>query len=103
LIFLGNWYVPVTSDGEPLFMTRISERDGQYRYIWSLGGNTSETIHNYEHRDLIIGFMANNSIGGMDYLIIRKEHKDIFVEVYNWETREAFKEYSLSELIKPNR
>jgi hypothetical protein len=100
LIFTGSWHVPVMSDGESLFMTRVSEGDGPYHFVGCLGGDTPELIHNYEYRDLIIGFITKGSIGGMDYLIIRKDNKDVFVEVYNWETRECLKsEYTFNELI----
>jgi len=100
LIFTGNWHVPVVSDGESLFMARVSEGDGPYRFVSCLGGNIPEFIHDYEHKDLIIGFITKESIGGMDYLIIRKDNKDVFVEVYNWEKREILKsEYTFSELI----
>jgi hypothetical protein len=100
LIFTGSWHVPVMSDNESLFMARVSEGDGPYRFVGCLGGNIPEFIHDYEHKDLIIGFITKEGIGGMDYLIIRKDSKDIFVEVHNWERREILKsEYTFSELI----
>jgi len=100
LIFTGSWHVPIMSNGESLFMARVSEGDGPYRFVSCLGGNIPEYIHDYEHKDLIIGFITKESIGGMDYLIIRKDNKDVFVEVHNWEKREILKsEYTFSEII----
>lgn len=100
LTFSGRWNVPVMSGGEPLFMTLVKlEDNGQYVDAGGSGG-VAEVIHNYEHKDLIIGFLGIRSIFGYDYLIIRKEDKDIFVKWYDWETHETFKtEYSLSDII----
>jgi hypothetical protein len=100
LTFSGYWDVPVMSDNDILFMTLVKlEDDGQY--IRAGGGSgIAETIHNYEYKDLIIGFLRTRSLFGYDYLIIRKDNKDIFVKWYDWETRESLKsEYSLSEII----
>ena len=99
--FTGIWDVPVMSNGKPLFFTRVNlEEDGQYRWIGISGGNLAEVIHNYEHRDLIIGYLAGKSTGisGSSYLIIRKNNQDIFVKMYDY--GEYLKnEYSLSEVI----
>ena len=102
LIFIGTWHVPVMSDGELLFTAKVSESvseggDGQYSSTGASSGG--KILHNYEHKDLIIGYIHHAS-PGMSYYIIRKEHKDIFVEAYNYATREYFKnEYSFGELI----
>jgi len=50
---------------------------------------------------LIIGYVITRApIRGMDYLYIQKDNKDIFVEVYDYATREWLKnEYSLSDII----
>jgi len=97
LIFSGRWQVPVMSDGDPLFMTSVKlEDDGQYRWTGS-GRSWAETIHNYEHKDLIIGLLY---ISRGPCLIIQKDNKDIFVQMYDFNTREYFKnEYSFSELL----
>jgi hypothetical protein len=105
LQFAGSWEVPVMSDGVPFFMALIRLKDdGQYRYVGG-GSGWAEAIHNYERKDLIIGFLGvGESVWGTDYLIIRKNGKDIFVKGYDWETREALKtEYSLSEIINFNK
>jgi hypothetical protein len=101
ITFMGRWEVVVMSDGEPLFTIALKlEDDGQYIYTGGGGVEMAKLIHNYEHKDLITGFLGVRSFVGMDYLIIRKENKDIFVEVYDYATREYFKnEYSLSEVI----
>jgi len=100
LRFIGNWEVPVISGSEPLFMTTVRlEDDGQYRLVGGGGGTMAKAIRIFKHKDLITGVLGV-SASGRDYLIIRKENKDIFVEVYDLETREYLKnEYSLSELI----
>ena len=55
-------------------------------------------IHKYEHKNLIIGFLRHPIIGC--FVIIRREHKDIFVKVFDPATHGYFKsEYSLSEFI----
>jgi len=97
LTFMGRWQVPVMSNDEPLFLTRIQLDDnGQYRWV-GRGGSWAEAIHNYEHKDLIIGYLDSYPFS---YLIIRKEDKDIFVKIYDYATREYCKdEYSLSEVL----
>jgi hypothetical protein len=98
LTFIGRWRVPVMSDGEPLFLIEVQlEDNGQYRWVGSGSAAFAKIIHNYEHKDLIIGLIQsmNNS-----FLIIRKDNKDIFVEVRDPATREVLKnEYSLSEVL----
>jgi hypothetical protein len=101
LIFTGTWHVPVISDGEPLFTARVNEEgeEKQYGYTGGGGSGGAKIFHNYEHKDLVIGYISGDP-SGMSYLIIRKDQKDIFVEAYNYATREHFKnEYSFSELI----
>ena len=98
LTFTGNWEVPVMSDGEPLFRTSVKlEDDGQYRFVGGGGATMVGTIHNYEHKDLVIGILGVP--GGGKYLIIRKDNTDIFVKGHNSKTSEVFIEYSLSEII----
>jgi len=105
LQFTGKWEVHVMSDGEPLRFEIVKlEDDGRYR--WAGGGNASmvEAINNYEYKDLIIGFLGIETPLGRDYLIIRKNGKDIFVKTYDWDTREVFKtEYSLNDIINLNK
>jgi hypothetical protein len=100
LKFIGKWQVLVMSDSEPLFIANIKlEDDGQYRYAGKGSASKAERIHNYEHKNLIMGIL-HSPVSRMEYLYIRKDNKDIFVESYDWVTREFFKnEYSLSELI----
>jgi hypothetical protein len=101
IIFTGIWQVPVMSDGEPLLFEKVRlEEDGQYR--WAGGSSVSPTrsIHNYEHKDLIIGFLGVRSSSGEDYLMIRKGDKDIYVQTYDYATHECFKnEFALNEII----
>jgi hypothetical protein len=101
LKFSGRWQVFVMSDGEPLFLAEVRlKNDGQYRYVGGGSAKFAEAIHNYEHKDLIIGFLGTRSFGGMDYLMIRKEGQDIFVQTFGFATPERFKhEYSFSEII----
>ena len=106
LRFSDRWLVPVVSDDEPLFFAGIEGRKG-YTYMGPAYIDPKikipiEQIHNYEHKDLLIGSFEVTPLGlGFDFLIIRKEDKDIFVEVYNETTGEYFKnEYSSGELIK---
>jgi len=101
LTFTGYWKVLVMSDGEPLFITTVKlEDDGQYSQAGYGASPLAKTIHNYDHKDLIIGCLEVRSIVGMDYLIIRKEHKDIFVKMYDYDTHEYLKnEYSFSEVL----
>ena len=104
ITFRDRWQVPVMSDGEPLFLARVFPgNNGQYRFANAGAVPLAESIHNYEHKDLITGFLGVTSFGGMDYLIIRKDNKDIFVQRYDCATREFFKyEHSLSEIIIDN-
>jgi hypothetical protein len=97
LTFTGEWEIPVMSDGEPLFSTRIKlEDNGHYREVG--GGGVGKEIHNYEYKDLIIGFLTVRY--GTDFLMIRRENKDIFVQMYDYATHEYLKnEYSLNEIL----
>jgi hypothetical protein len=100
LTFIGWWDVPVMSDGEPVLLTSVNLKDdGEYTF----GGASvfrAALIHNYEHKDLIVGFLGTRSFNGIDYVIIRKENQDIFVGVSDYVTSEPLKhEYSLSEII----
>ncbi|MDR2970499.1 MAG: hypothetical protein LBU83_01020 [Bacteroidales bacterium] len=101
LKFTSIWRMLIMSDGEPLFLARVKlEDNGQYVYAGGGAAMVAESIHNYEHKDLIIGFLGVRSPSGMDYVIIRKENEDIFVQRYDYATRESFKnEYSFSEII----
>ena len=101
LKFIGIWYVPVMSDGESLLLARVRlADDGEYIFLGAGAAKMAERIHNYEYKDLIIGFLDSKLHQGNSYFYIRKENEDIFVQVYDYSTREYFKyEYSLSELI----
>jgi hypothetical protein len=98
LRFKGWWNVPVLSDGEPFYMSTVKlEDNGQYSYVRGRDSGMLQAIQNYEHKDLLIGLIG---MEGKNYLIIRKDNKDIFVEVYNKATGELFKtEYGSGELI----
>ena len=98
--FIGEWFVPVMSDGEPILMVTVDLKDnGQYRWGGTGGAGLPELILNYEHKDLIVGYLR---IGfGPAYLMIRKDNKDIFVEGHVYGTgEEAFDtEYSFDEVM----
>jgi len=98
LTFTGSWEVLVMNDGEPVFITMLKlENDGQYRWASSALATKAEIIHNYEHKDLIIGLL---NCGVQRYLIIRKDNKDVFVEIYYSATQNFLKnECSLSEVL----
>jgi len=101
LKFIGKWKMIVMSDGEPLFFTTIKLEDND-QYIWAGSGaaELAEVIHNYEYKDFIIGCLWTRSSFGMDYLIIRKDNKDIFVQEYDYVTGEYLKnEYSFNEVL----
>jgi len=99
LRFYGYWQMIVMSNNEPLLTTRVKlEDDGQYRWAGSGGAAQAKIIHNYEHKDLVIGGISIFS--SIRYLIICKDNKDIIVKVYDQATDEYFKEFSLSEIIK---
>ena len=101
LKFIGKWQVAIMADGEPIFLATVAiAGDGQYSYAGGGSADMVKCINDYGYKDLIIGFLGVKSASGRDYIYIKKENTDIFVEVYDWGTRELFKnEYSLSELI----
>jgi len=103
LTFTDTWSVPLLSDGEPLFFEIGAFSDGLYFFvdIGNANKNIIEHIYNYEYKDSIIGSIGVTTQGrGMDYLIIRKENRDIFVQVYDEDTGEyLINEYSLGEII----
>ncbi|MCL2289797.1 MAG: hypothetical protein FWC34_03715 [Bacteroidetes bacterium] len=103
LRFEGVWNVPVMSDGEPLLfgIINFSTNNGAPRLVEVGIKNTIEHFHNYEYKDSVIGSIGVDIRNmGMTFLIIRKEHKDVFVEVYDKATGEYFKnEYDSGELI----
>jgi len=98
LRFLNSWRMLVLSDGEPLhFVTVDLEEDGQYGWGGSGSAQGAPIFYNYEHKDLIIGFVE---VYPEHYFIIRKDNKDIFVKSYDYKTRKHFSgEYSLSDII----
>ena len=98
LMFAGGWLVPAMSDGKPLFYTNLKlEEDEQYRWEGSSGAEMAEAIHNYEHKKMVIGVLGTNR---GNCLIIRRKHKNIFVQVYDRATREYLKnEYSFSDVL----
>ncbi|MCL2245541.1 MAG: hypothetical protein FWC10_00265 [Lentimicrobiaceae bacterium] len=101
LIFEGSWEVPVMSGGELLYFATVDLKDDdQYRWACDGGGEMAEMIHNYEYKDLIIGFLWTKLYPVMNYLIIRKDNQDIFVKMYDRETDEYLKnEYSFNEVL----
>ena len=103
LTFTDTWSVPLLSEGEPLFFETGAFSDGLYFFvdIGNANKNIIEHIYNYEYKDSIIGSIGVTTQGkGMDYLIIRKENRDIFVQVYDEATSEyLINEYSLGEII----
>ena len=98
LIFTGSWEVPVMSDGEHFYMSTVKlEEDGKYSLAGGGSSRVQQAIQNYEHKDLLIGFIG---VGRRDYLIFRKDNNDIFVKFDLEATGEVLKtEYSLSEII----
>jgi len=98
LIFLNTWTMLVMSDGEPLHFIDVSlEEDGQYKWAGSGSAKGATIHHNYEHKDLVIGFVDAYP---QSYLMIRKNNSDVFVKEYDYKTREYFTgEYSLSDII----
>ena len=101
LTFIGKWNMLVMSEDEPLFMTSVAIDDAeQYRCAGGGGAGMAEIIHNYENKELLIGFLGVKSVHGWDYLIIRKDNKDIFVKSYEDATGKVSKtKYSLNEII----
>ena len=99
LIFTHRWHLPVMSDGEPFYTANVEEIGGQYLRTGGGVPGMAKISHNYEHKDLIIGYIELG-ISGKNYYIIRRENKVVFLQVYDPATREYFKnEYSFSELI----
>jgi hypothetical protein len=104
LSFRNTWLVPVMSDEEPFLFGEIHfsdfRSDPQFIGVPKYA-NIIEHFHNYELKDSIIGYVdVDFSNSEMDYFIIRKENKDIFIKVYDEASGEYFKnEYSFSELI----
>jgi hypothetical protein len=103
LTFTGRWEVPVMSNGEPILFTWIRlEDDGQY--ILAGGGSAkffAETIHNYEYKNLIIGYLGAYTPSGINrsgYLIIRKDNQDIFVQMSGYGGY-LKNEYSFNEVL----
>ena len=100
LKFLNKWTMLVMSDGEPLFFVTVNlEKDGQYTWGGSGSGSAGfiETFYNYEYKNLIIGFLEAYP---EYYLIIWKDHKDVFVKEYDYELRKYLSgEYSLPDII----
>jgi len=100
LTFIGEWQVSVNSDEDPLLSICVKVEGGGQYHVVGYSAATPEAILNYEYKNLIIGFLGGRSLRGLDYLIIRKDNTDIFVEVYDYATGEYFKnEYSLDEII----
>jgi len=99
LIFRGEWLVPMMFDGEPFLRAKVKLKDnGQYNLVGYGARSMAKAIHNYEYKDLIIGSIS--FFFAVDYLIIRKENKDIFVQMYDYTTREYLKnEYNFSEVL----
>ena len=100
LTFTGCWDMPVMSDGEPFYLALVKlDDDGQYRWAGDGYAPLAKIIHNYEHKDLIIGPLKVRYSWG--YLIIRKDNQDVFVQIYDDATHQYdFKnEYSFSELL----
>jgi len=112
LIFTDRWNVPVMNDDEPLVFVFVGITDREYTFLGPgyIGTRNShpkvenmiEHIYNYEHKDLLMGSFEVAPLGnGLDFLIIKKEDKDVFVEVYNEATGEYFKnEYGSNEIMK---
>jgi hypothetical protein len=99
LTFTGFWEVPVMSEGDPFFVPHVKLGDDE-QYIYAGDGYRplAKIIHNYEHKDLIIGVLKLKN--GWGYLMIRKDNQDIFVQMYDDATREYLKnEYSFNEVL----
>jgi len=109
LRFSNSWNVPVLSDEVPLLfgvLSFFSSCGGEERPsigFFSGNRNTMMHFHNYEYKDSIIGSVRLiPSHQMLDYLIIRKDNQDIFVQIYDDATYQYdFKnEYSFSEVLK---
>jgi hypothetical protein len=99
LTFTGRWEVTVMSNGEPLFFTRVKlEDDGQYILAGGGAAKLAEIIHNYEYKNLIIGFLDTRYPKSWDYVIIRKDNQDIFVKMYDYGGY-LKNEYSFNEVL----
>jgi hypothetical protein len=98
--FIGKWKIPLTSDGVPLSLAVVSlTGDGQYTNSGGGSAGMAKLIHNYEYKDLIVGILDTGD-SEKHYLIIRKENQDIYVQTYDYATREYLKnEYSFNEVL----
>ena len=104
LQFIGRWRMILMSDSDPLVLADVRLKDdGQYSCSRIGADEWAERLYNYEDKDLVIGYIiarGSTPATGIDYLYIQKENKDIFVELYDYATREWFKnEYSLNDII----
>ena len=98
LIFTGEWEILVMSENEPLFITKVDKDEEQYSNTGGGRARWAKILHNYEYKDLIIGYLEFDR--EMNFYIIRKGHQDIFVQTYDRATREYLKnEYSFSEVL----
>ena len=88
-----GWRVPVMYEGKALFLAYVTERGANFGFP-----KMGEDIHHYEREDLM-GIVTVRDIP-WEYYYIRRENKDVFVQVFDPAARQYFKnEYSLSELI----
>lgn len=100
--FMNIWEFVVFSDNEPLLTARIRlTDDGEYVFTGAGSAGLARTIYDYEHKDLIIGLLKVSGFNAVDYFYIRKDDRDVFVRVYDWETQslDLISEFSLSDII----
>jgi hypothetical protein len=102
----GSWHIPVFCDGEPLILVSgaVAYQYNKFVFNGSREAPLEDLIHNYEHKDLIVGLLKGHRLMKTDYLIIRKNGQDVFLEVYDEVTGLYFKnEYSFSEIINQRK
>ena len=88
-----GWRVPIMYEGKALFLAQVTAREVGFG-----SPSMGEGIHHYERKDLM-GIVMVKMLP-WEYFYIRRENKDVFVQVFDPATRQYFKnEYSLSELI----
>jgi len=98
LIFIGGWEAIVLSNEEPLFIIDVGKGEEQYWYTGSGRAGLAKILHNYEHKDLIIGYFEFDR--EKSFYTIRKGHQVVFVQVYDYTTHKSLRnEYSFSEII----
>jgi hypothetical protein len=88
-----GWQVPILYEGKPVVIAFVSGREVKFGLP-----RTGENINRFD-RDDMIGILSVNVLP-TEFYIIRKENKDVFLQVFDLVTRKFFvNEYSFSEII----